>query len=272
MRINQNTLAINAYRSLSTNNMSLGKSLEKLSSGFRINRAADDASGLVISQNLRAQVGGLRQATRNAQDGISVVQTAEGALGEVANILGRMRDLSVQAANSGSNDADARNAAQAEINALTAEVDRISGQTAFGGQNLLDGSYGVTAGTRSAFDADGSLAFTGGDDITVSVAGGSGTVTVGLSGTVTGQSAASYIESSIQAALNATGNSVDAAAANNLSVNFEALGSGGVFTIENTGAAAVTIADGTGTPLADTGVNGLIGAVAAATGGGGRFQ
>ena len=108
MRINQNSMAINAYRNLSTNNVSLGKSLEKLSSGFRINRAADDAAGLVISQNLRAQVSGLRQATRNAQDGISVVQTAEGALNEVHTILNRMRDLSVQAANSGSNDADAR--------------------------------------------------------------------------------------------------------------------------------------------------------------------
>lgn len=149
MRINQNTLATNAYRNLSTNNMSLGKSLEKLSSGFRINRAADDASGLVISQNLRAQIGGMRQATRNAQDGISVVQTAEGALGEVQNILGRMRDLSVQAANTGTNDADARNAAQAEIVQLSAEVDRIASQTAFGKQNLLDGSFGGVEPTET---------------------------------------------------------------------------------------------------------------------------
>jgi flagellin len=141
MRINQNSMAINAYRNLSTNNVSLGKSLEKLSSGFRINRAADDAAGLVISQNLRAQVSGLRQATRNAQDGISVVQTAEGALNEVHTILNRMRDLTVQAANTGTNDATALNAAQAEINALASEVDRIATATKFGQKQLLDGSY-----------------------------------------------------------------------------------------------------------------------------------
>src|SRR4026209_98541 len=111
MRINQNVMAANASRNLSNTNIQLGKSLEKLSSGFRINRAADDAAGLVISQGLRAQTGGLRQATRNAQDGISVVQTAEGALNEVHTMLTRMRDLSVQAANSGANDSAARTAA-----------------------------------------------------------------------------------------------------------------------------------------------------------------
>jgi len=142
MRINQNVMANNAYRNLSSTNVSLGKSLEKLSSGFRINRAADDAAGLVISQNLRAQTSGLRQATRNAQDGISVVQTAEGALNEVHTILNRMRDLSVQSANTGANDAAARTAAQSEITALSLEVDRIGASTAFGGTNLLDGSYG----------------------------------------------------------------------------------------------------------------------------------
>lgn len=141
MRINQNSMAINAYRNLSTNNVALGKSLEKLSSGFRINRAADDAAGLVISQNLRSQVSGLRQATRNAQDGISVVQTAEGALNEVHTILNRMRDLTVQAANTGTNDATSVAAAQAEITALTAEITRIGTSTKFGQKQLLDGTY-----------------------------------------------------------------------------------------------------------------------------------
>lgn len=273
MRINQNSMAINAYRNLSTNNMSLGKSLEKLSSGFRINRAADDAAGLVISQNLRSQVSGLRQATRNAQDGISVVQTAEGALNEVHTILGRMRDLSVQAANTGTNDADARNAAQAEINALTAEVNRISDKTAFGGQNLLDGSYGKTAGTLSAFDADGSVTVAAADTIDVTVTGGSGTVSVALSaGTFTGANAAASIESAIKSALIGTGDAVDAAAANNVSVSFEAIGAGGAFTVSNGSAAAITIADGTGTPLADNTLAGLAGAVGAATGTGGTFQ
>jgi len=273
MRINQNSMAINAYRNLSTNNVSLGKSLEKLSSGFRINRAADDAAGLVISQNLRAQVSGLRQATRNAQDGISVVQTAEGALNEVHTILNRMRDLSVQAANSGTNDADARSAAQAEINALTSEVNRISDKTRFGGTNLLDGSYGKTAGTVSAFDADGSVTFAPADTINVSVAGGSGAVAVSLAaGTFTGSNAAASVESAVKAALVGTGNAVDAAAANNFEVSFDVVGAGGAFTISNGSAAAVTVADGTGTPLVDAGIGGLAGVVAAATGAGGVFQ
>src|SRR3954464_11518367 len=103
LRINQNIAAQNAYRNLSVTDSQMSKSLEKLSSGFRINRAADDAAGLAISEGLRSQIGGLKVAVRNTQDGISVVQTAEGALTETQSILQRMRDLSVQAAN-GSND------------------------------------------------------------------------------------------------------------------------------------------------------------------------
>jgi flagellin len=132
MRINNNVMAFNANRNLGASNAALGKSLEKLSSGFRINRAGDDAAGLVISQKLRAEVSGLRQATRNSQDGISFVQTAEGALGEVHNMLGRMRDLSVQAAND-TNDTAARTAIKAEIDALAAEIDRIGTDTTFSG-------------------------------------------------------------------------------------------------------------------------------------------
>ncbi len=139
MRINQNIMAFNAYRNVSATNVSMGKSLEKLSSGLRINRAADDAAGLVISQDLRAQVSGLKQATRNAQDGISVVQTAEGALNEVNTMLQRMRDLAVQSAN-GSNSQAARSAAQSEFTALQTEISRIGSNTTFGGQNLLNGA------------------------------------------------------------------------------------------------------------------------------------
>src|ERR687884_590029 len=101
LRINQNIAAMNAYRNLTVTDGQMNKSLEKLSSGFRINRAADDAAGLSISEGLRSQVNGLKVATRNAQDGISVVQTAEGALGETETILQRMRDLAVQASNDG---------------------------------------------------------------------------------------------------------------------------------------------------------------------------
>src|ERR1700712_3807939 len=103
LRVNTNTMAFNAYRNLSATDSSMSKSLEKLSSGLRVNRAGDDAAGLVISENLRSQVSGLSQAVRNSQDGINVVQTAEGALNEVQAMLQRMRDLSVQAANTGSN-------------------------------------------------------------------------------------------------------------------------------------------------------------------------
>jgi flagellin len=143
MRINTNIMAFNAYRNLNTTNDMLSKSLEKLSSGFRINRAADDAAGLVISQNLDKQVSGLRQATQNAQDGISVVQTAEGALTQVNSMLQRMHDLIVQAANTASSDSTAREAAQNEIDQLRNEIDRIGNTTAFGNQNLLDGSFGA---------------------------------------------------------------------------------------------------------------------------------
>src|SRR5207302_10353448 len=106
---------MNAYRNLSVNDGAMSKSLEKLSSGFRINRAADDAAGLSISEGLRAQVGGLKVAVRNSQDGISVVQTAEGALTEVHSILQRMRELAVQTYNTGSHDAAATSAAPTEF-------------------------------------------------------------------------------------------------------------------------------------------------------------
>jgi flagellin len=144
LRINQNIAAMNAYRNLSVNDGMMSKSLEKLSSGFRINRAADDAAGLSISENLRSQIGGLKVAVRNSQDGISVVQTAEGALTESQAILQRMRDLAVQATNTGSQDSGATNAAQTEFTQLNNELDRIGNTTRFGGSKLLDGSYGNT--------------------------------------------------------------------------------------------------------------------------------
>ncbi|MCF6378248.1 flagellin [Nocardioides KLBMP 9356] len=139
LRINQNIDAANSYRNLSVTQGQMSKSLEKLSSGFRINRAADDAAGLAISEGLRSQVGGLKVAVRNAQDGVSVVQTAEGALTEVHSILQRVRDLTVQGAND-SNSADARLNIEAEITSLGEELDRITASTDFNGTKLLDGS------------------------------------------------------------------------------------------------------------------------------------
>src|SRR4051812_16836259 len=144
LRINQNISAMNAYRNLSVTSGQMEKSLEKLSSGFRINRAADDASGLSISEGLRSQIGGLKVAVRNTQDGVSVAQTAEGALNEVTSILQRMRDLAVQASNGGSMDQVAKDAAQKEISQLNTELDRIGTDTAFGKSKLLDGSFGTT--------------------------------------------------------------------------------------------------------------------------------
>jgi flagellin len=143
LRVNTNVAAMNAYRNLSATDSAQGKSLEKLSSGLRINRASDDAAGLVISESLRSQVGGLKVALRNAQDGISVTQTAEGALNEVHSMLQRMRDLSVQASN-GSNNASGVAAAQAEVDQLAAAIGDIASTTKFNGKALLS-----TSGTIS---------------------------------------------------------------------------------------------------------------------------
>jgi flagellin len=273
MRINQNVMANNASRNLNGTNVQLGKSLEKLSSGFRINRAADDAAGLVISQNLRAQTSGLRQATRNAQDGISVVQTAEGALNEVHTMLNRMRDLAVQSANSGANDSAARTAAQSEITALSTEITRISSTTKFGSTQLLDGSYGATPGQRSAFDADNSITVAAGDTINITVTNGGGARAVSLSaGTFTGSQFASMVQSAVKSAYAGATDAEDIAFASGFTATAQNVGAGSVVTFGNAAGEIATVADGTGTPLADGGVTGLAGAIAAATGSGGVFQ
>ena len=137
MRINNNIMAYNAYRNVGQTQGMLAKSLEKLSSGMRINRAADDAAGLVISEDLRTNISGLSRAQRNTADGVSVLQIAEASLTEVHNMLRRMRDLAIQSANAGANDQVSRNAAQAEVTQLLAEIDRIGAQTRFGGLTLF---------------------------------------------------------------------------------------------------------------------------------------
>jgi len=143
VRINTNIEALNAQRNLGNTAVQFAKSVEKLSSGLRINRAADDAAGLAISEKLRAQVRGLTQAQRNAQDGISMVQTAEGALTEVQAMLQRMRELAVQASNSTLSSSDAQSV-NTEITALKAEIDRVAGSTTFNGQYLLTGALTVS--------------------------------------------------------------------------------------------------------------------------------
>lgn len=144
MRINTNTAAMNAYRNLSVNDSAMSKSLEKLSSGFRINRAADDAAGLAISEGMKSQIGGLKVAIRNTQDGVSVVQTAEGALATTTSILQRMRDLTVQASNDGGLSDKAKGNIQSEVDQLKAELTRIADTTQFNGKKLLDGLYSGT--------------------------------------------------------------------------------------------------------------------------------
>ncbi|SHI62189.1 flagellin [Geosporobacter subterraneus DSM 17957] len=146
MRINNNLMAMNTHRQLGITNNSSAKAMEKLSSGFRINRAGDDAAGLAISEKMRGQIRGLNQASRNAQDGISLIQTAEGALTEVHAILQRMNELATQAAND-TNEAVDRTAIQDEITQLNSEIDRISKSTQFNQKNLLDGTLGVQLDT-----------------------------------------------------------------------------------------------------------------------------
>jgi flagellin len=150
MRINQNIAALNTYRALTANTTQSNKSLEKLSSGLRINRAGDDAAGLAISEKMRGQIRGLDQASRNAQDGISLIQTAEGALNETHSILQRMRELAVQASADSNTDTD-RIELQKEVGQLIKEIDRISNTTEFNSQKLLDGSKAnVVAKSHSA--------------------------------------------------------------------------------------------------------------------------
>ncbi|MFV9566935.1 flagellin Hag [Thermoanaerobacter mathranii] len=146
MIINHNLSALNAWRALSINTTNTQKVLEKLSSGYRINRAGDDAAGLAISEKMRGQIAGLNQAQRNAQDGISLIQTAEGALNETHAILQRMRELVVQAANDTNTFTDRENI-QKEIDQLKKEIDRIASTTQFNTRNLLDGSLAASKAT-----------------------------------------------------------------------------------------------------------------------------
>ncbi len=148
MRIQHNITALSAYRNLTNNNSAVAKNLEKLSSGYRINRAGDDAAGLAISEKMRAQITGLKTAQKNANDGISLVQTAEGALTEVHSMLNRMVELATQAANGTYYDEDRANL-QSEVEQLKEEINRIADGTNFNGINLLDGSLSATGGSKT---------------------------------------------------------------------------------------------------------------------------
>jgi len=171
MRINHNITALNTYRQLSMNNTNSAKSNEKLSSGLRINRAGDDAAGLAISEKMRAQIRGLDMAAKNAQDGISLIQIAEGALNETHAILQRMRELAVQSAND-TNTADDRAELQKEIDQLLSEIDRIGNTTEFNTKKLLNGGASVSGTVGSGLTG-------------VTIVGGTGETQVGSSVTIT---------------------------------------------------------------------------------------
>jgi flagellin len=220
VRINQNIAAFNAFRNLSTTNGQLGKSLEKLSSGFRINRAADDAAGLAKSESLRAEIRGSRQAIRNAQDGVSFVQTAEGALNEVHAILQRMRELAVDAANTATTDGSAQ---QAEITELLAEIDAIGTNSSFAGlavfadysTNNLTFHVGANAGETLDIASDLTLS---GTALSVNAVD----VSSDADGAITAIGAAIDTVSDTRATLGATQNRLDHVVAN-LSVAVENL-------------------------------------------------
>ena len=167
MRIQHNIAALNSYRQLGNNNNAVAKNLEKLSSGYRINRAGDDAAGLAISEKMRAQITGLETAQKNANDGISLVQTAEGALTEVHSMLNRMVDLANQSANGTyDNEVDRANI-QKEVDSLKEEIDRISEGTNYNGIQLLDGSLGETSKAGGNISDGGKVAFISGKDLNV---------------------------------------------------------------------------------------------------------
>ncbi|WP_214826756.1 flagellin Hag [Exiguobacterium sp. s26] len=149
MIINHNLNSMNAHRNMSFNTAQTGKAMEKLSSGLRINRAGDDAAGLAISEKMRGQIRGLDQSTRNAQDGISLIQTAEGALNETHSILQRMRELAVQSSNDTNTTTD-RGEIQKEVDQLAIEITRIANNTEFNTKKLLDGSAKTAGGPTGA--------------------------------------------------------------------------------------------------------------------------
>ncbi len=149
MRIANNIMAMNAHRQLMINQGGVGKSIEKLSSGLRINRAGDDAAGLSISEKMRSQIRGLRMASKNAQDAISLIQTTEGALTETHAILQRMRELVVQAGNVGTQAEEDLSAIQHEIDRLVEELDGIADRTQFNGKTLLNGDFVPRPAARS---------------------------------------------------------------------------------------------------------------------------
>ncbi|MDV6316975.1 flagellin [Idiomarina sp. HP20-50] len=209
--VNTNVSSLNAQRQLISSGNSLDQAFERLSSGFRINSASDDAAGLQISNRLESQVMGLNQGNRNANDGISLAQTAEGALDEVTNTFQRVRTLAQQAAN-GSNTGEDRLAIQEEIRVLMSEVNRIAEDTTFGGQNLLDGSY--EAAFQVGADANQTIEFSmqnvGGDATANSLTANGGFTLSGIAGVASVVTGETLTQSYGTATFTATNNGASA--------------------------------------------------------------
>jgi flagellin len=209
LSVNTNVAAMNAYRNLSVTDGQMNKSLEKLSSGFRINRAADDAAGLAISEGLRSQIGGLKVAARNAQDGISVVQTAEGALTEVTSMLQRMNDLTVQY-NNGTQSTDSKNALSGEYEALKTEIGRIQDNTKFNGVALFSGGsatsfqVGYASGDKIDVDLSGKIVVSG-----MSISGSSDAVQTKITETSTLRSKLGALQNRFEHTINNLNTSVE---------------------------------------------------------------
>jgi flagellin len=242
MFINTNVAAIGAQRNLGVTSAKMGRALERLSSGLRINRAADDAAGLSISEGLRSQIRGLRQASRNAQDGVSMIQTAEGALTETHALLQRMRELTVQAGNAtlGTND---RTAIGSEILTLKTEIDNIATRTKFNGQSLLTGALSTTnAGTGTA--AVGTVLTTGANavisEVDVSGAKAGATYTLNRVGAATSGTAFRLTNNLDSVSIDVTGDAT-IGADGSYSVQFS--GAGHNINLTVTGAAAKTRAN-----------------------------
>lgn len=197
MVVRTNTMSANAYRQLGMNSNQVSKSLEKLSSGFRINRAGDDASGLAISEKMKAQIKGLQQASANSQDGISLVQTAEGATTEIHNMLNRMVELATKSANGTIQNTVDRDAIQTEVDALNSEITRIASSTNFNGINLLDGSLAsdnrtadLTFGTQTMSASTGAGFVQGANAGTITLAAANNTTDGSIAVTLTTNNAA----------------------------------------------------------------------------------
>ncbi|WP_310550757.1 flagellin Hag [Paenibacillus glufosinatiresistens] len=218
MIINHNVAALNTHRQLAVNTANTNKSIEKLSSGLRINRAGDDAAGLAISEKMRGQIRGLDMAAKNSQDGISLIQTAEGALNETHSILQRMRELAVQSSNDTNTNKD-RESLQKEVDELAKEITRISNTTEFNTKKLLDGSAksgsGVTSAANLNFhigankDQNITLTINAMDAKTLGVTGTSGTNSAASAGTEA--KAATGISISTQSAANAAISTINTA-------------------------------------------------------------